>query len=99
IENNNNNTVHQIPSPPPPPIQTKEQRPKSSSKRQHSARHDRTQNDLPPTTGNSSITEKLGTTPVESSISSTSMIRSNTFEKKLESPRLPIETISTPPKP
>ncbi|CAF1252401.1 unnamed protein product [Rotaria magnacalcarata] len=99
IENNNNNTVHQIPSPPPPPIQTKEQRPKSSSKRQHSARHDRTQNDLPPTTGNSSITEKLSTTPVESSISSTSMIRSNTFEKKLESPRLPIETISTPPKP
>ncbi|CAF2069953.1 unnamed protein product [Rotaria magnacalcarata] len=99
IENNNNNTVHQIPSPPPPPIQTKEQRPKSSSKRQHSARHDQTQNDLPPTTGNSSITEKLSTTPVESSISSTSMIRSNTFEKKLESPRLPIETISTPPKP
>ncbi|CAF4886744.1 unnamed protein product, partial [Rotaria socialis] len=35
IENNNNNTAHQIP--PPPPIQTKEQRPKSSNKRQPSA--------------------------------------------------------------
>ncbi|CAF3397583.1 unnamed protein product [Rotaria sp. Silwood1] len=99
--NNNNNTsnIHQISS----SIQTKDQRPKSSNKRQHSARTERIQNsintnDLLPTNKSISITEQSNITPIESHISSTSIIRSNTFEKNLESPRPSIENISMQPK-
>ncbi|CAF5077518.1 unnamed protein product [Rotaria sp. Silwood1] len=99
--NNNNNTsnIHQISS----SIQTKDHRPKSSNKRQHSARTERIQNsintnDLLPTNKSISITEQSNITPIESHISSTSIIRSNTFEKNLESPRPSIENISMQPK-
>ncbi|CAF2408190.1 unnamed protein product [Rotaria sp. Silwood2] len=94
-ENNNNaSDIHQISS----SIQTKEQRPKSSNKRQHSARTERTQisittNDLPPTNKNIFTTEQFNMTPIESNSSSMSITRSNTFEKNPGSPRPSIENI------
>ncbi|CAF3598690.1 unnamed protein product [Rotaria sordida] len=96
IENNDNKSgIHQIS----PSIQTKEQRPKSSNKRQHSARSERTQistitNDIPSTNTSISSTEQFNITPIESKISSRSITRSDTFEKNFESPRPSIENIS-----